>query len=653
VLAKLVIVVDEFAELVRASRRDDSALLESLVKIAAQGRAYGMHLVLATQDPASAITDEILRNTQVRVALKVVDRGASRSIIESDEAALLPRWARGRAYMWVDHQVEPFQTAFSSGAAGATAVSMPRVVDQPWPHVNARLPTERASTRQTQLAAVVEAIGATGAPRAVQLFAEALPDRLSLRELADRPELDDAGVPGLVVGLEDLVEEQRLGAFAIDLAATGNVLFAGKSDSGRTGFLRTVAIAACEGGIEVHAIGRAHEFADLVDAGCLASAVDPADALGLGTLARALAAEADPNRRARVMHPVLALVDGIDDLLHSGRDGPPELLDPLRAVLRDGPARGVFVVATAKDPVERFNVSFRTTIVGPHDAAAASDFGVTRDTIARLRAPGAAVVRRPDGEHRVTIAYVDEIPPVTSTTAGRVRFAALPDAVSWDDLVARSAPRPDTAIVGLRVTDGGSPLDAAVPAEIEFGSGVRAVLVVAGGPGAGKTNALAVLGASFLLAGRPVVVVDGSRRANRPVLSETLDPPPGSLVLGAGDDLPADLADDAVLLVDDFDPNRHATVTARLANVAERRTAGIVVVSVSGAFPSLLSDIAVPARRALLLGPWRELTYTEKDAFAPPHASFQPDGTGGRGLLVVDGVADPVAIPLVPGSAGR
>ena len=79
--------VDEFATLVG----DHAEVLEALVRIAAQGRSLGIHLILATQRPQGAISPSIRANTSLRVCLRVLDAADSRDVLGHDGAVRLDR----------------------------------------------------------------------------------------------------------------------------------------------------------------------------------------------------------------------------------------------------------------------------------------------------------------------------------------------------------------------------------------------------------------------------------------------------------------------------------------------------------------------------------------------------------------------------------
>lgn len=78
-LPRLVIVIDELANLILA----DKTVEKPLVTLASQGRAAGIHLVVATQRPSADVLTGLLRaNVPSRVALAVVTAMDSRVILD-------------------------------------------------------------------------------------------------------------------------------------------------------------------------------------------------------------------------------------------------------------------------------------------------------------------------------------------------------------------------------------------------------------------------------------------------------------------------------------------------------------------------------------------------------------------------------------------
>ena len=76
-MPRLLLVIDEFAMLAK----DYPDVLKSLVSVAAVGRTLGVHMILATQRPAGVVNEDILANTNLRVALRVQSRDDSINVI--------------------------------------------------------------------------------------------------------------------------------------------------------------------------------------------------------------------------------------------------------------------------------------------------------------------------------------------------------------------------------------------------------------------------------------------------------------------------------------------------------------------------------------------------------------------------------------------
>jgi S-DNA-T family DNA segregation ATPase FtsK/SpoIIIE len=91
-LPRLVIVIDEFASLVR----DLPDFVTGLVGIAQRGRSLGIHLILATQRPSGVVSADIRANTNLRIALRVTDAAESADVIEVPDAAQISRATPGR-----------------------------------------------------------------------------------------------------------------------------------------------------------------------------------------------------------------------------------------------------------------------------------------------------------------------------------------------------------------------------------------------------------------------------------------------------------------------------------------------------------------------------------------------------------------------------
>ncbi|UNK69602.1 FtsK/SpoIIIE domain-containing protein [Microbacterium sp. H1-D42] len=96
-LARLVIVVDEFAALLQ----EHPDLGAVFTDVAARGRALGMHLMLGTQRASGVIRDALAANCPLRISLRVAEAADSRFVIGSDAAAELPGGVESRGLAFV------------------------------------------------------------------------------------------------------------------------------------------------------------------------------------------------------------------------------------------------------------------------------------------------------------------------------------------------------------------------------------------------------------------------------------------------------------------------------------------------------------------------------------------------------------------------
>ena len=274
--ASLVIVVDEFAALVK----EIPDFVAGIVDIAQRGRSLGIHLVLATQRPTGVVNDNILANTNLRIALRMLDPTDSDNIINSRDAADIPVPLRGRAFARTGPQtLVPFQTAWSGAPFVTSHGDERRAVDvhpfvlhqnlapevevalpeagaelggglHPEPAVEAAAPLSLSvGDPETHLdvlvGACVDAARQLGLPPVRRPWVEPLADVVPIDDvLAEISPLDLIRDPGryAILGRYDDPENQAQRVSVVDLESTGGLIVYGTGGSGKTTLLRTLAL---------------------------------------------------------------------------------------------------------------------------------------------------------------------------------------------------------------------------------------------------------------------------------------------------------------------------------------------------------------------------------------------------------------------------
>ncbi|WP_369036664.1 FtsK/SpoIIIE domain-containing protein [Streptomyces adonidis] len=265
-LPRLVIVIDEFASMVR----ELPDFVSGLVNIAQRGRSLGIHLMLATQRPSGAVTGDIRANTNLRIALRTTDTSESRDIIDAPDSGQLSPRTPGRAYARLGHAaLLPFQTGRIGGRRPDTSVAeedrpAPVLTELHWELLGEPLPRaarqERAVQAVTDLAVLVEAVrGAAeqlAVPEARRPWLPPLPEALVLADLP-APAAVEGRLAPVAYGLVDLPDEQTQRELAFDLDESGHLHIIGSPRSGRSQTLRTLAaaIAGTHSCADVHLYG--------------------------------------------------------------------------------------------------------------------------------------------------------------------------------------------------------------------------------------------------------------------------------------------------------------------------------------------------------------------------------------------------------------
>lgn len=391
----LVLVFDEFATLVK----EVPEFVNGVVDVAQRGRSLGIHLILATQRPSGAINENIQANTNIRIALRMVDAGESSSVLGSPDAADIPTPLRGRAFVRLGpKQILPVQSAYTGAPSVTINETLVQVRDIADENVLDQQ-TEMSGPTQGQVLvdAIVVAWQATGRELPRRPWRPELPDMLTVAELADVVPREDTQ---FAIGLLDDPERQQQPSAVWDVRSHPSLFVFGGGSSGKTNFLRLLGDIA---GDREHLANWAIAILDFGTRGLgsLANApnlVARGNADDLESVTRTLRYVALEVQRRRSLLAERAC-DSIDDLRSAG------VVMPRLLVLVDDfhNLAGCFAGATVSQSAIESELALLTTAV-MDSRSCGVHFVVTADRRASVRSNLFASVA-----HRVVLRQSDEL----------------------------------------------------------------------------------------------------------------------------------------------------------------------------------------------------------------------------------------------------
>lgn len=359
VLSRLVVVIDEFATL-KAELPD---FVESLVGVAQRGRSLGVHMVLATQRPSGAVSENIRANTNLRIALRVQDTSDSADVIDVNDAARIGRNQPGRALARLGPgEVIPVQTALSTGVSGGghgpVELRAFRFGGGPVHGAGTSERTEGRSDLAKLVDACLGAHEASGRPAPRRPWPDPLPGEVALEGLLDQ--LDDIAAFGqhgalLPFTLADRPDEQTQTPWGW-IPSDGNLLLIGLPGTGTTTTLGTIATVAARvtSPDELHlyvldfGTGELDALAGLPHTGAVVPAGDRERQVRLVAQLKAELERRRGLRSPRTTEPrILLMVDGMSTFKAEWDDVIAPVLDDFARVFSEGPELGVSTVVTA------------------------------------------------------------------------------------------------------------------------------------------------------------------------------------------------------------------------------------------------------------------------------------------------------------------
>lgn len=698
-LARLMIVIDEFAEL----RTELPEFIDGLVRIARVGRSLGVNLVLATQRPSGVVTPEMQSNINLRVALRVTDRSDSADILGSGEAALISASTPGRGYVRTGpaSAPAPFQTARVAGIRPGVQRQvkvLPRKAPLEWDDLGypVRYPKPVSAQQQnadhddTDLRALVNLVTAAtqqlGVPKNPSPWLMPLPTVLPLEKFQDQPVPEHA----IVLGLEDVPGEQSQRSLTWQVADGSHVLFLGGALSGRTTALRTMLAQLVQefspADLHLYVIDFGNgALLPLVDAPHTGAVVTQLDSDRLPRLVQRLLEElgrrqavlsaagvghiseqrAQSTPETRLPYAIVA-VDGWERMLSTMN--PDQLVtfrDQFMRILREGPAVGVRVIITGDRGITGDKIiSFidEQYVLPMRDIADYRTAGILARDIPLDLAPGRVLFGAAGAEAQLAVLVRDTSGEAQTTALRRIveqvrdhfdqfpQLASLPSPFRVDPLpghyaltTAYELPLGESGPAeGPVVAVGGDLLSRFTldwPADGGF--------IVTGSRKSGRSSALAAIVHQLAWRKTPLVVVSGRES----ILTEVAAAH-GIQVVSGGDTGPTELepildaaGEFVTVVVDDAEQFKNAPLEHALTGAKHR--AVFIVAADSESLSTLFGGPIVEAkrsRRALVLRP--ESTIMGTQAVGTPIPKFMLGrGTPGSAVLTTPGGWLPVRVP--------
>ncbi|WP_230419530.1 FtsK/SpoIIIE domain-containing protein [Catenulispora pinistramenti] len=669
-MPRLVVVIDEFATLVKALPE----FVDALVSIAQRGRSLGMHLVMATQRPSGSVNDAIKNNVKLRLALRLESSADSADVIDSPVAASIGsrQWGRG-FYRVSAGEVLPVQTALSTGvtpvdnAAGRLSLLPFRLTSGERAGAVAA-PEQAAAGQPTDLARLVEAAQhasySAGFAQPRRPWPDPLPTAIPLHELgpaAKGLQTDSAGLAAYAL----LDDPDRQAQYTVGWdPAVGNMLIYGGVNSGTTTALSTLALSVAA----AEAPDRLHLYVLDLGSGALAplqglphtgAYIGPGDRPRQVRLIRMLRAELN-NRKAggSLRDPydpgpprVIVLIDNVGSLRSElEKDfGGMQVLDDLERVYADGPAVGLYIIATGDRlgaiPGAWGALSRQKLLLRLADATDYGSFDVPRRAVPAA-VPGRAVVVATRQVVQIGYPGADLAAAVSGVAT---RWTGAPRTANKVRLLPEVIPIDRMRRAGVAAATGGEPWS--IPVGFTDSALAAAVLrlhehehaLVAGPPRSGRSSALVAIAHMVLTGAEPPALV-----AFAPRRSPLRDLPPTVISCTEYTELDRALdsaGDRALLLVDDADtvtdtlgvidrflakPGRHVIAAGRSDGIRRQ----------FGQWTQKIRE----ARCGVLLVPDHNQDHDLLGTPLPRHSPMAP--LPGRGYLVCDGTIEGVQLVL-------
>lgn len=253
-ISYLMVVIDEYAEF-KAQFPDFTSEIDSLIRT---GRALGICVILATQNPTGIITPQSEYNIKFRWCLRVASPVASKEVLGGhDDAAYITNPGRAVVRVGTDDRYELIQS-FYSGAIydpsskkqrhGSVSIAQINLQGQRVKASQTDVQQSKSSSQGTEIEAVVSHIRAfvshKGYADARKIWMPQMPANIYLNELIKKS-LEAQAHLAPIIGVSDDPRAQTQQLLRLPLSEDGHAVICGAPSSGKTTFLQTLAMSLC------------------------------------------------------------------------------------------------------------------------------------------------------------------------------------------------------------------------------------------------------------------------------------------------------------------------------------------------------------------------------------------------------------------------
>jgi S-DNA-T family DNA segregation ATPase FtsK/SpoIIIE len=539
----LVIVIDEFAALVG----EVPEFVDGVIDVAQRGRSLGIHLIMATQRPAGVIRDNLRANTNMRIALRMADEHDSQDVIGDKMAAMFDPGLPGRAAA----KTGPGRLAvFQSAYAGGWTTGEPEPVKVDISELAFGIPLQWREPESKEPEVHEAERGPTDQKRFVEQFSKAAlqaeirpprrPWQPELSEIYELTLLRQRQDSELVVGVCDIPERQLQETAYFRPDDDGNLIVYGTGGSGKTVLLRTLAAAAGitprSGPVEVYCLDFAAGGLTMLDQlPHVGAVIQGDDSERVARLMRSLRERLEERARA---YPSVNAGSITEYREISGRRDEPRILllidnypsfrdqyetvsaksmphDVLLQLLSEGRQLGIHAVLTADRPgtvpSAVSSSSPRRVSLRLSDEQSYALLDLPRDVLGLESPPGRALI---DGVE-LQVAVLGGSRTVSDQSAAITRLASAIEKTGRAPAPPVGSLPQEFALAELpTLVDGLPALGLAESTLGPIGFDPSGTVVLAGGPGSGRTTAMMMLARSLERAMPEVPrVYLGSRRS--------------------------------------------------------------------------------------------------------------------------------------------